>query len=96
MVDSRTKNGASKDHDYLLCYGKSEIARIQGKDSDKSKYSNPDKDPNGDWMSADMTGLANESQRPNLHYDLVDPKTGNVYSCPPTGWRDMSQLECQS
>lgn len=87
MVDSRTKNGASKDHDYLLCYGKSEIARIQGKDSDKSKYSNPDKDPNGDWMSADMTGLANESQRPNLHYDLVDPKTGNVYSCPPTGWR---------
>lgn len=87
MVDSRTKNGVSKDHDYLLCYGKTEFARIQGKDSDKSKYSNPDNDPNGAWMSADMTGLATESQRPNLHYDLCDPTTGIVYACPPTGWR---------
>jgi adenine specific DNA methylase Mod len=87
MVDSRTKNGASKDHDYLICYGNSETARILGKDSDKTKYSNPDNDPNGDWMSADMTGLATESQRPNLHYELLDPKTGIVYACPPTGWR---------
>ena len=87
MVDSRTKNGASKDHDYLLCYGKREDARIQGKDSDKTKYSNPDNDPNGDWMSADMTGLATESQRPNLHYELMNPLTGLVYACPPTGWR---------
>ena len=87
MVDSRTKNGASKDHDYLLCYGKKEYARICGKKSDTNKYSNPDNDPRGDWMSADMTGLATESQRPNLHYDLVDPSTGIVYKCPPTGWR---------
>ena len=87
MVDSRTKNGASKDHDYLLCYGKKEYARICGKKSDTNKYSNPDNDPRGDWMSADMTGLATELQRPNLHYDLVDPSTGIVYKCPPTGWR---------
>lgn len=38
-------------------------------------------------MSADMTGLATESQRPNLHYDLTNPDTGITYSCPPTGWR---------
>jgi type III restriction enzyme/adenine-specific DNA-methyltransferase len=87
MVDSRTKNGASKDHDYLLCYGRKTDARIMGKESDMEKYSNPDNDPRGDWMSADMTGLATESQRPNLHYDLVDPITNTVYPCPPTGWR---------
>lgn len=87
MVDSRTKNGASKDHDYLLCYGRKEDCRILGKESDKTKYSNPDNDPRGSWMSADMTGLATESQRPNLHYDLTNPATGITYACPPTGWR---------
>ena len=87
MVDSRTKNGASKDHDYLLCYGRREDCRILGKESDKSKYSNPDNDSRGPWMSADMTGLATESQRPNLHYDLTNPSTGITYPCPSTGWR---------
>ncbi len=87
MVDSRTKNGASKDHDYLLCYGRRSDCRILGKESDKTKYSNPDNDPRGPWMSADMTGLATESQRPNLHYDLTNPATGITYTCPPTGWR---------
>ena len=87
QVDSRTVNGASRDQDYLLCYGLEETARIRGKFSDKSKYSNPDNDPRGDWMSDNMVGLATESQRPNLHYDLTDPKTGITYKCPPTGWR---------
>lgn len=87
MVDSRTKNGASKDHDYLLCYGRKADNRILGKESDKTKYSNPDNDPRGPWMSDNMVGLATESQRPNLHYDLTNPETGITYVCPPTGWR---------
>lgn len=87
MVDSRTKNGASKDHDYLLCYGRMTDNRILGKESDKTKYSNPDNDPRGPWMSADMTGLATASQRPNLHYDLTNPNSGITYPCPDTGWR---------
>ena len=87
MVDSRTKNGASKDHDYLLCYGRRDDGRILGKESDKAKYSNPDNDPRGPWMSDNMVGLATESQRPNLHYNLTNPTTGITYSCPPTGWR---------
>lgn len=87
MVDSRTQNGVSEDHEYVVCYGKSQETRIRGAFSDMSKYSNPDNDPRGDWMSADMTGLATIAQRPNLHYDLCDPKTGIVYACPPLGWR---------
>ena len=85
--DSRTKNGASMDHDYLLCYGRTDNSRIRGKLSDMTKYSNPDNDPRGDWMSDKMVGLATESQRPNLHYQLENPETGIVYACPPTGWR---------
>lgn len=86
MVDSRTRTGVSEDHEYLLCYSKHGW-RIRGKSPDMSKYSNPDNDPNGDWMSADMTGLATASQRPNLHYDLTNQATGITYACPPTGWR---------
>ena len=85
--DSRSINGVSMDHDYLLCYGQTDMARIRGKRSDVSKYSNPDNDPRGDWMSDNMVGLATKSQRPNLHYELENPNTGIVYACPPTGWR---------
>ncbi|MCO5948085.1 site-specific DNA-methyltransferase [Mucilaginibacter flavidus] len=85
-VDSRSKNGASVDHEYILSYSRLENG-IRGADKDMTKYANPDNDPKGDWMSADMTGLATADQRPNLHYDLIDPKKGIVYKCPPTGWR---------
>lgn len=87
MVDSRSKTGVSEDHEYLLCYAKSADKRIRGAIADMGKYSNPDNDPRGDWMSADMTGLATASQRPNLHYTFSDPDTGIEYACPPLGWR---------
>ncbi|MBW6459702.1 MAG: site-specific DNA-methyltransferase [Bacteroidales bacterium] len=86
-VDSRSKKGASVDHEYVICYGKSERGIIRGAEKDLDKYSNPDNDPRGDWMSDNMVGLATPDQRPNLHYDLTDPSTGIVYKCPTTGWR---------
>lgn len=94
MVDSRSKTGVSEDHEYLLCYAKSANKRIRGAKADMRKYSNPDNDPRGDWMSADMTGLATASQRPNLHYEFKNPKTGVIYACPPLGWRyDKKHME---
>lgn len=96
MVDSRSKTGVSEDHEYLLCYAKFKDQRIRGAEADMSKYSNPDNDPRGDWMSADMTGLATAAQRPNLHYRFSNPLTGIEYQCPPLGWRydkkHMSEL----
>jgi len=86
-VDSRTKTGVSVDHEYLLVYGKTPETSLRGAEKDLSKYSNPDNDPRGPWLSADLTGLATREQRPNLHYDLVNPETGEVYPCPETGWR---------
>jgi adenine-specific DNA-methyltransferase len=54
----------------------------------KTKYSNPDNDPRGAWMSNSILGLANEENRPNLHYAITDPKTKREYDCPAdTGWR---------
>ena len=81
--DNRTKNGASIDHEYVLVYGKT----IRGADRDLTGYSNPDDDKRGDWTSANMVGLATADRRPNLHYDLVDPKTKINYGRPQMGWR---------
>ncbi|NOT76997.1 MAG: site-specific DNA-methyltransferase [Cyclobacteriaceae bacterium] len=86
-VDSRAQSGVSIDHEYIVIYCKS-ISRLKGKEIDKNKYSNPDNDTRGPWMSNNMLGLATRAQRPNLHYDLTDPETGIMYSCPESsGWR---------
>lgn len=85
--DARSKTGVSNDHEYVLCYKKFDTEALRGVEKDLDKFSNPDSDPRGPWRSADLTGLATKDQRPNLHYDLIDPKTGIVYPCPPKGWR---------
>ena len=86
MADSRNQTRASTDHEYVLVYTKPD-AILSGKSIDINKYSNPDSDPRGDWFSADLTGLANKEQRPNLHYDVINPKTGIAYPPNPTrGW----------
>jgi site-specific DNA-methyltransferase (adenine-specific)/adenine-specific DNA-methyltransferase len=95
--DSRNLNGISGDHEYVLCYQKDSGFRVKGKTKDMTKYENPDNDPLGPWMSDNLTGLANASERPNLHYDLIDPISGHRY--PPhtsRGWiygqEKMSEL----
>ncbi len=85
--DSRNLNGVSADHEYVLCYSRSENVRFRGQAKDLTKYSNPDDDPNGPWMSDNLTGLANATERPNLHYPVTNPLTGHEY--PPhssRGW----------
>ncbi|MBM3216571.1 site-specific DNA-methyltransferase, partial [Candidatus Poribacteria bacterium] len=82
-VDSRDKTGVSSDHEYVVCYGQ----RVQGKEKDLGKYTNPDNDPRGPWMSDNMLGLATKDKRPNLHYDLINPETNINYGCPEKGWR---------
>ena len=78
----------SNDHEYVLAFGSGDGASLRGAAKDMSKYTNPDDDPRGPWMSRSILGLATAAQRPNLHYNLVDPSTGASYPCPAhTGWR---------
>lgn len=81
--DNRNVTRASIDHEYVLCYGD----RIRGDLRDASQYTNPDRDPRGDWASGNMVGIATADRRPNLHYDLINPATGVNYGCPDMGWR---------
>ena len=86
-ADNRNLSNLSPDHEYLLCFVKSEESRLSGKLIDTSKYKNPDNDPRGPWASIDLSGLATKEQRPNLHYDITDPETGVVYPPNPNrGW----------
>jgi len=86
-ADSRNQSNASTDHEYIITYAKSEKATLQGADIDTEKYKNPDNDFRGPWASIDLSGLATASQRPNLHYDIIDPNTGNIYPPNPSrGW----------
>ena len=87
VVDSRNLNGVSADHDFLLCYGRTASVVFQGAKKDLTKYTNPDNDPRGPWMSDNLTGLANAMERPNLHYDVVHPVSKKAF--PPhssRGW----------
>jgi site-specific DNA-methyltransferase (adenine-specific)/adenine-specific DNA-methyltransferase len=85
-LDSRSKHNVSIDHEYVVVFKKPN-ARFRGATKDFSKYSNPDNDPRGPWMSDNLVGLATKDRRPNLHYTLLDPSTGRKYACPAKGWR---------
>lgn len=81
--DNRTKNGVSIDHEYVFAYGNT----VRGVRRNEEQFGNPDNDPRGYWTSGNMVGLADEEARPNLHYELIDPATGNNYGKPRQGWR---------
>lgn len=86
-ADSRNVNMLSTDHEYILVYSKTDQFSVIGREKDTSKYSNPDNDPRGPWASIDLSGLADATRRPNLHYDIIDPATGNIYPPNPNrGW----------
>lgn len=86
--DNRNLNGISIDHEYIVAYCKTPGLRLfKGEERSGIGYSNPDNDPRGPWTSANMAGIATESQRPNLHYDLINPLTGINYGRPKMGWR---------
>ncbi|HLH51851.1 MAG TPA: DNA methyltransferase [Roseiarcus sp.] len=81
--DNRNKSGISEDHEYVLVVG----AEIKGEKRKSDGWENPDNDPRGPWASGNMVGMASKKDRPNLHYDLIDPKTKINYGCPSRGWR---------
>ncbi len=90
--DARASTGISTDHEYILVYARSDAFRFRGAERDETKFENPDDDPRGLWMSRSILGLATTDQRPNLHYEFVDPLTGNRFRPPAdTGWRYSKQ-----
>lgn len=85
--DSRNLNGVSTDHEFVVVYQRTDTFCVTGQTKDLTKYSNPDNDTRGSWMSDNLTGLANSVERPNLHYAVVHPVSGHEYPPHPSrGW----------
>ncbi|HGN9466924.1 site-specific DNA-methyltransferase [Providencia stuartii] len=73
-------DGVSVDHEYVLAYGKSKV-RLKGVKRTYEKYSNPDNDPRGPWISDNLSaGKAGG----DVYYPITDPETGNSF-LPPKG-----------
>ena len=88
FTDARAVTNVSTDHEYILAFSRTSEFSLRGIERNESKFSNPDDDPRGPWMSRSMLGLATRDQRPNLHYDIAEPTTGRVFPPnPATGWR---------
>ncbi|KAA6186998.1 site-specific DNA-methyltransferase [Thiohalocapsa marina] len=93
-TDNRVLSKLSTDHEYVHVFQKPGSS-ITGRKIDRSSYKNPDNDERGPYTTDPLTGKANASDRPNLHYEIVNPDTGDVYPPDPDfGWiTDKSGFE---
>lgn len=82
----------SNSHDYVIMYAKNitnfKIGRLPRTEEANARYSNPDNDPRGDWMSSD---LSVKTYNPATDYPIVTP-SGKVIN-PPSGrcWRTSKE-----
>lgn len=81
----------STDHEHVLAWAKPEF-KFGGNKKDFDKYSNPDNDPRGPWMSSNLTSPPNHLERPARFYPLRDPSSDIWYPCNPDAvWRYASR-----
>jgi len=76
-------NNVSIEHEYVLCYRKTDANIFKGVARNRSQYTNPDKDSRGDWAKHPLDVGSTKEERPNCFYDLTDPTTGNIYHANP-------------
>ena len=78
-TDNRVKTNLSIDHEQVLVYGRQSTGSIDGRVIDRSNFKNPDNDPRGRYVTDPLTGKATADERPNLHYIIENPQTGDVF-----------------
>lgn len=70
----------SVSHDHLLIYSRDKTLwtpnPLQRDQSQLGGYRNPDNDPRGPWQSVVYTCAKSRTERPNLYYPIVHPRTG--------------------
>lgn len=84
-TDNRVKTRLSVDHEYVLVYSKG--SPLVGRIIDRSDFKNSDGDARGAYVTDPLTGKATEKDRPNLHYEMKNPSTGDKFPPDPArGW----------
>jgi adenine-specific DNA-methyltransferase len=71
-----------KFHEYILCYAKNvaavEVKLLPRTEEMNARYSNPDNDPRGPWLSNDLTAAGERSAG---HFEVKSP-SGNSFDSP--------------
>lgn len=78
------KTGVNYQHEFLLCYAKNleKIDRLSGGIKDTTKYTKPDNDPNGRWVSDNPSAKSGNFQ--NGYFPVINPHTDKE-DYPPEG-----------
>lgn len=75
------KSGLNIQHDYILAYFNKNLVQLKGSDKNYKGYKNPDKDPNGDWISGDPSA---KSGSDSTFFEIINPYTNRI-DLPPNG-----------
>jgi adenine-specific DNA-methyltransferase len=71
-----------KFHEYILCYSRNvdfaDVRLLPRTEEMNARYSNPDEDPRGPWLSNDLTAAGERSAG---HYEIKSP-SGSVFDSP--------------
>lgn len=80
----------STNHEHVLVYG-NEAFSFVGDQREEGAFTNPDKDPRGDWSDGDLNKAHNAKQRPEAYYAINNPESDVWYLCDPDSvWRFSS------
>nr|WP_330217028.1 site-specific DNA-methyltransferase [Corynebacterium camporealensis] len=84
-ADSPRSGGKmSSDHDHILVYGRSEIAKLnlsKRTEEDNRRFSNPDNDPNGAWWDDNFSAphsINSSGKQVQAVFAIQHPLTGNM------------------
>ena len=76
--------------DYIILYRKTgdlTMLREPREESNNEIYSNPDKDPRGDWTSVSFVSQRTKEERPNLSYKVINPTRKEEFEHPVNSWK---------
>ena len=76
--------------DYIILYRKTgdlTMLREPREESNNEIYSNPDKDPRGDWTSVSFVSQRTKEERPNLSYKVINPTSKEEFEHPVNSWK---------
>lgn len=83
-TDNRIKTMISQDHEYVILYSKG--SSVKGRLIDRSDFKKRDDDSDA-FVTDPLTGKATAAQRRNLHFEIVNEATGDIYPPDPSrGW----------
>lgn len=86
-TDNRVRTNLSTDHEYVLVYRKTPSGSWNGRVIDRSDFTSVDKESGEPYVTDPLTGKATADRRPNLHFVITNPETGNRYEPDPSrGW----------